>query len=283
MVREVYTAQMEDLASHGYIVAAISHPYDAILTILPNGRSIQHDSKRWPTIPSVEGEANLNQLEWHAEDIRFVLNELSKSNDAASSTLPIAAHMDLARAGAFGHSFGGMAAAHACQIEARLKACLDEDGEAAMRPFYLDDRGWGMDQAFLLMERAAPKAPPSDRDLAAMKLTREVADEVIARLHAYQDHVLESTGEGSYRVVIRRETTTHMDFSDLPVLGAHDNAEAKKRTHVLEVIENYTRGFFDHYLMNADSPAVAGEAQDGLIEAVQKFSAAKPPCETGHR
>jgi hypothetical protein len=26
MVREVYTAQFEDLASHGYVVAAISHP-----------------------------------------------------------------------------------------------------------------------------------------------------------------------------------------------------------------------------------------------------------------
>src|SRR5262249_46623998 len=28
MVREVYAAQLEDLASHGYVVAAISHPYD---------------------------------------------------------------------------------------------------------------------------------------------------------------------------------------------------------------------------------------------------------------
>jgi len=30
MVREVYAAQLSDLASHGFIVAAITHPYDGI-------------------------------------------------------------------------------------------------------------------------------------------------------------------------------------------------------------------------------------------------------------
>lgn len=38
MVREVYAAQLEDLASHGYIVAAISHTYDAMVTVFPDGR-----------------------------------------------------------------------------------------------------------------------------------------------------------------------------------------------------------------------------------------------------
>jgi hypothetical protein len=32
MISEVYSAQMEDLASHGYVVASITHPYDAVLT-----------------------------------------------------------------------------------------------------------------------------------------------------------------------------------------------------------------------------------------------------------
>ncbi len=40
MIREVYTSQLEDLASHGYVVAAISHPYDATVTIFPDGRQI---------------------------------------------------------------------------------------------------------------------------------------------------------------------------------------------------------------------------------------------------
>jgi hypothetical protein len=45
MVREVYAAQLEDLASHGYIVAAISHTYDAMVTVFPGGRHINYDEK----------------------------------------------------------------------------------------------------------------------------------------------------------------------------------------------------------------------------------------------
>ncbi len=101
MPREVYAAQLEDLASHGYLVAAISHPYDAIVTIFPDGRHFAYSDKRWPAPPSLEGEANLNQLEWHANDIRFVLDELTRANLAGSSTLPFAGHLDLTRVGAF--------------------------------------------------------------------------------------------------------------------------------------------------------------------------------------
>jgi len=101
MPREVYAAQFEDLASHGYVVAAISHPYDAIVTIFPDGRQIGYSDKRWPVTPSVEGEANLNQLEWHANDIRFVLDELTRANLTNGSVLPFAGHLDLSRVGAF--------------------------------------------------------------------------------------------------------------------------------------------------------------------------------------
>jgi len=278
MVREVYTAQLEDLASHGYVVAAISHPYDAIVTVFPDGRTIGYDSKRWPQVPSFEGEPNLNQLEWHADDVCFALDELSRANHAGPSKLPFAGHLDLARAGAFGHSFGGMAAAHACQKDQRLSACLDQDGEAGMRPFYLDPRGWGMDQAFMLMARAAPKGPVPDEELAKMKVTRRQAEEILARLRGYQDRALRSTGRGSYRVVLESKTTTHMDFSDLPALGARDATEAETRWRTLEVIRTYTRAFFDKYVRGAAAPFLAAKPAGELVESVEKFPPATPPC-----
>jgi hypothetical protein len=61
--------------------------------------------------------------------------------------------MDLDRAGAFGHSFGGVVAAHACHKDQRIKTCLKQDGAMSMKPFYLDVQGWGMNQAFMLIER----------------------------------------------------------------------------------------------------------------------------------
>src|SRR4029077_5960377 len=144
MIPEVYTAQLEDLSSHGYVVAAISHPYDAAVTIFPDGRQISNSDKRWPVIPSLEGDANLNQLEWHANDIRFVLDQLSRANVSRASALPFAGYLDLSRVGAFGHSIGGIAAAHACQLDRRIKACMNQDGIVGKKPLYLDVRGWAM-------------------------------------------------------------------------------------------------------------------------------------------
>jgi hypothetical protein len=40
LVREIYTAQLEDLASHGYVVAAITRSYDGIVTLFPVSRHI---------------------------------------------------------------------------------------------------------------------------------------------------------------------------------------------------------------------------------------------------
>src|SRR5262245_38811452 len=45
--RETYSAQMEDLASHGYVVAAITHTYDAVLTAFPDGRHVVFAPQRW--------------------------------------------------------------------------------------------------------------------------------------------------------------------------------------------------------------------------------------------
>jgi predicted dienelactone hydrolase len=277
MIKELYTSQLEDLASHGFIVAAITHSYDGFLTLFPDGNYIAHNSKRWPPIPSIEGEANLNQLEWHTDDILVVLNQLGRFNDRSSSRLPFSGRMDLTRVGAFGHSFGGVAAAHACQKDWRIKACLNQDGAMAMKPFYLDARGWGMNQAFMLIERPPNREPLTDADLAAMKLTRPRAMELIQRLNVSRDRVLRSTGTGSYRVLLQRSVTMHMDFSDLQLLGARNTADLEQRIHVLTVVRSYTLAFFDKYVRGMKAPLLDRSAPDQLIESVERFGPAKRP------
>jgi hypothetical protein len=93
-------AQLEELASHGYCIAAINHIYDGFVTIFPDGSHVAYISKRWPGVPSFEGEANLNQLEWHTDDILAVLDALANT----ASTLPFVGKMDFVHVGAFGHS-----------------------------------------------------------------------------------------------------------------------------------------------------------------------------------
>ena len=280
MGREVYATQLEELASHGYLVAAISHPYDAIVTIFPDGREIAYSEQRWPKPPSLEGEANLSQLEWHAADISFVLDELIRANSAKSSQLPFAGHLDLSRVGALGHSFGGIAAAHACQLDRRFQACLNEDGLVAKKPVFLDVRGWSMDQAFMLILHDPPTRRLTDEEVAQMKMPRQRVEAMVKRLDAAQEAALRNTGKGSYRVRLRSEMTTHMDFSDLPFLGARDRADAEKRAAILATVGSYVLAFFDSYLREM-KPALLDQTRGSeFVETVQRFGPARFPCPT---
>lgn len=281
--RETYSAQMEDLASHGYVVAGITHTYDAVMTRFPDGRNVVRASQRWPpyTETLLEGTppfrgANPEQWRWWAEDIRFVLNELSSNNRTGSLSLPFAGRLDLARVGAFGHSAGGFAAATACQLERRLKACLNQDGLSLGTPYHLDAKGWGMDQAFMLIVRAGPTGPPPDEELAAMKITRSQGLELLARMDARQDAALRHTGKGSYRVTLRSEGTTHADFGDLPLLQSRDIAEADIRARLLSVIRNYTRAFFDKNLRGTRTPLLDDKLANEFVDRVESFPPAKP-------
>ena len=113
-----------------------------------------------------------------------------------------------------------------------------------MKPLYLDVHNWGMNQAFMLIERPPNREPLTDNDLSAMKMTRARAMELIARLNADRDRALRSTGMGSYRVLLRRNVTTHMDFSDLQVLSAKNSIELDHRMRVLALVRSYTLAFF---------------------------------------
>ena len=285
--RETYSAQLEDLASHGYVVAAISHTYESVLAMFPDGRHALSISGRWPrpTTTAIEGlppseEANPDRLRWWADDIRFVLGELTRAN--RGRTHAFAGRLDLDRVGAFGHSAGGQAAATACQREPRLRTCLNQDGLSAMAPYYLDANGWGMDQAFMLIVRNPPREEMKDEELAAMKMTRAQIGGILARIDARQDAAMRNTGGGSYRVLLEAGpgTTTHADFTDLPFLQSTTAAETETRARMLGTTRLLTRAFFDKTLKGSDAtlaPLLDGRVTTPFVERVQRFEPARRP------
>ena len=278
-MRETYTTQLVDLASHGYIVAAISHTHEAAAVSFSDGRRIVLTPNRWPrpTVSEIEGlppsqEANPDRLRWWADDIRFVFDQLIRVSG------PVAGRLDMSRVGAFGHSAGGQAAAHACQIDQRLRACLNQDGLSGAAPYYLDNRGWGMDQPFMLLMRNTPRELPTTADLAAMKMTLEQARRLRAALDSRQEATLRNTAAGAYRVMLQAAGTTHDDFGDLPYLQATSTTDADTRARVLHSIAEVTRAFFHAHVKGLDAPLLDGRGLPEFIEAIERFQPARRPA-----
>ncbi len=148
----------------------------------------------------------------------------------------------------------------------------------AKRPFYLDPRGWGMDQAFMLILRDPPTRRLSDQEVAEMKMSRERIEQITSRLDEYQETALRSTGMGSYRVRLQNMLTTHMDFSDLSLLAARDASDVERRVAILAVVRSYTLAFFDKYLRGMKAAMPGGAATGKLVERVEVFAPARTPC-----
>jgi predicted dienelactone hydrolase len=126
--RETGTALVEDLASHGYVVVTIGHPYDAPELEFPGGRV---ELGR----PNLDPDGLYSLLTVRIADTRFVLDQLTalnagRSPDAGHRPLPAGLRgcLDLARIGMFGHSFGGASTAQSMAHDGRITAGVDLDG-----------------------------------------------------------------------------------------------------------------------------------------------------------
>ncbi|OMF24809.1 hypothetical protein BK133_22190 [Paenibacillus sp. FSL H8-0548] len=122
----MYTSFTENLASHGYIVVAIEHPYyTQIPTIYPDGRitagqvALDADPFMWDNMSE--------HMQLWAQDVRFVLNQLYVLNESKDQNI-LSGKMDLNRIGMLGHSFGGAAAAQVMHQDSRVLAGLNMDG-----------------------------------------------------------------------------------------------------------------------------------------------------------
>ena len=125
---------MEALASHGYVVASLSHPGEDIATVFPDGRIVGLEPRSLAEALGPDGPESL--AVWTV-DAKFVLDEFERRGSAGSGDL-LAGWLDLGRMGAFGIAQGGTLAAKLCQDDGRCGAGASLDGAvgaALSRPF----------------------------------------------------------------------------------------------------------------------------------------------------
>jgi len=262
-----YTALLEDLASHGYAVLSIVHPFEATAATLADGQVISlfddagkprqtfddiiaewsHEDETMAAVtrePKEEDQLRLLRKylsglhatqaavdRWVA-DTKLVLDQLSNLPKTSASGR-LAARLDLGRLGVFGHSMGGIVSGEFCLADGRCRAGLNLDGI----PQYGTMIDRHLSQPFLMVYSARPG--------------RTGASDAIYRRAASR----------YYRCDVRN--TLHLDFSDMILWDGPLRQSGALGTlppaRAVEITRTIVREYFDQALLGRPSPVLAGK------------------------
>lgn len=116
--RAVYTGLATQLASRGFVVFALDHPYESAVTRLPDGQVVGTKE----IFPPDRRRYMPDQQVVRTADIRFVIDQLSDRQPITGGRI------DASRVAVIGHSFGGAAAAMTLSEDPRVVAAANIDG-----------------------------------------------------------------------------------------------------------------------------------------------------------
>jgi predicted dienelactone hydrolase len=126
---EVATAQSEDLASHGYIVVTIDHPFVSAATVFPDRVvTAQEATTQFDTPEPAEPITHIM-----ADDNAFVLDVLGQMHTGRRPS-PFTGKLNLDKIGVMGHSVGGAVAYNMATHDRRIKAAVNVDGTVYITP-----------------------------------------------------------------------------------------------------------------------------------------------------
>jgi predicted dienelactone hydrolase len=233
-IRMQNTTMVRELASHGYVVAAVEHSYANALTIFPDGRVIVYNPSRiFPSGESNPVEANPLVKTW-ANDIAFLLDTMAEWNGEAGQLLN--GRLNLNQVGIFGHSTGG---------GATMQFCLQDDRCQA---------GVGLDSWLLPVGDTVLEAGPS-QPFMFISSPRWLGETNRARGLA----IFNNLSADGYNLTLA--DTEHYDFTDLallspltPQLGLSGSINS---AYSLSIQNEYLLAFFDQYLRERPSALLA--------------------------
>ena len=261
-----HMALFEELASHGYVVLCIGHPYWNPFVYGADGEVLPFDGqneyyKAWwaeenATVKEAKEqitvakttEAQERAQRWHnelkpvaisdlrkwAEDIGFVLDELEKLNRENGF---LAGTLDLERVGVMGFSKGGATAGQFCVTDARCKAGINLTGF-----MYGDVVDIALTQPFMFMSQ----------------------EELWCRDCFVNDLFYKRAESSAYQMKVRG--SRHASFGDpclwgglFNIIGEGATIDGERMTKIQNV---YTLAFFDKHLKGLAAPLLDGPAPD---------------------
>lgn len=252
-----YSTCME-LASNGYVVASIGHPYHAMFVKDVNGKTTYADMDFVKSVytgsgdydPETEQKVYENSREWMAlrtADENFVLDtilEMARQEDEHPFSL-----IDQEKIGLFGHSMGGASSVQLGRERTDIDAVIDLEG--TMLGEYT-----GFENGIETYREEPYPVPLLDVNSkrtydAVDKMKEELADTVPD--WQYVNFYVGEHAAADYRAVVFQDAG-HLNFTDLPLISPFlAKILGVGKVDAKECIENVNQmvlTFFDYYLKN---------------------------------
>lgn len=239
----------QDLASNGYVVASIGHPYQAMMVKDTDGNVTFIDPEflsdvtdASPDTPERRQRLFTATQEWigiRSADMNFVLDTILSHK--AAGTSGACSRVDETKIGLFGHSLGGAAAVNVGRQRTDIDAVIDLEG--TMLGEYT-----GCENGVYSFEETPYPIPLLDVS------SRAVYDE--AKALAQPGYVNFYVGEhaSDFREVIFNDAA-HLNFTDLPLVSPFfakllgvGSVDAGK---CIEQMNEMVRSYFNYYLKDA--------------------------------
>jgi len=275
-----YSSAIEDLVSHGYIVAAIEHTSETFGVAFPDGKvhiySEARIPKKWVPPPGATREEyqgyldawNRHCLDVRAKDESFVIDKLIELNKGMNGRTQFLGRLDLVRLAAVGHSRGGWSSIVSCRRDSRIKACVNEDGNAGGQGLAFP--GAAIPTQPVLYVEISPVLKPetTQDDWIVLKQLNLTAKEWVDRWHETVNKEFVSFPGGGYFVQLTAPELEHYSFSDEVILRTGKEGSKKKQAaalHNQRLTEDVTRAFLDEVLRN-QKPGLLQNAKEMAVE-----------------
>lgn len=237
------SALLAEIASHGYVVVGVQHPYNAPFTVFEDGHVIE-------AIPEALEVGNLSLGYW-TDDTVFVVDQLEILNSGIDQ---FAGRLDLSRLGVFGHSFGGTVAAEFCLMDSRCVAGANLDGS------YLGvSAEQGVTQPFMQVFSETT----CEEIVASGSMSDDACQQLFEQNHAGWQNMLD-TARPVYSVTIagsRHATFTDIPFL-LPIMPQFADSATIDPVRAWRITSDYLLAFFNHHLNDTATTLLEGPSPD---------------------
>ena len=258
-----------ELASNGYVVVSIEHPYHSFFTKDTEGKTVTVDRDFFSSCMNANNdmteekiyELSCSWMDLRVADMNFVLDSLIagvdsknldsywfENDESKGAVTSVLSHIDTEKIGLMGHSMGGATAVEVGKMRDDIDAVIDIDGTMLGNIIGVEDGKYIIDENPYRVPLLEFENETSHWDLQEL----EKSD------YPYPNITIKDTAETYYCTYV--EGTLHMDYTDLPLFspflakllgsGNVDHAFVSDTVNSLEV------RFFDCYLKGEGQFAV---------------------------